>query len=261
MRKIVFLLLSILLLLTLLAGSIVCTDTGLLLIKKTVNSVCGEFLTIRSVKGKLAGEWSLQDLKVDLEGVAVSVGEMECSWRPGKLFSGEFDFAKLSVRDSRVTLKSGVEEVSSDSPLVLPKLFLPFVFVVNEVSIKNLSLVADGGSEIVRIENGGFELNWQGYQVGLNDFFLEASEFGFKSHGFLDTRHGWSLDLAGGYRFSMAGVNNLAGTYSIKGSLDNLAVDLGLYHPAAVRARGTVINLLDDLQWKVAVNGTDVDLS
>lgn len=261
MRKIVFLLLSILLPLILFAGTIVCTDTGLLLIKKTANSVFSEFLTIGSVKGKLAGEWSLQGFEVDLEDVAVSVGEMECSWRPVKLFSGEFDFAKLAFRDSKVTLKSGVEEVSSDSLLVLPKLFLPFVFVVHEVSVKNLSLVADGGSEIVRIENGGFELNWRGYEVGLNDFFLEASEFGFKSHGFLDTRHGWSLDLAGGYRFSMAGVNNLAGTYSIKGPLDNLVVDLGLHHPAAVRARGTVINLLDDLQWKVAVNGTDVDLS
>jgi hypothetical protein len=52
-----------------------------------VNNVCGKFLTIGSVKGKLAGEWSLQDLKVDLESVAVSVGEMECSWRPVKLFS------------------------------------------------------------------------------------------------------------------------------------------------------------------------------
>ncbi len=261
MRKTVFLLLSIFLLFILLAGLIVCTDTGLLVIKKTANRVCSEFLTIRSVKGKLAGEWSLRGLKVELEGVAVSVGEVECSLRPVKLFSGEFDFAKLAVRDTKVTFKSGAEEVSSDSPLVLPKLFLPFVFVVNEVSIKNLSLVADGGSEIVRIENGGFELNWQGYQVGLNDFFLEASEFGFKSHGFLDTRHGWSLDLAGGYRFSMGGVNNLAGTYSVKGPVDNLVVDLGLHHPAAVRANGTVINLLDDLHWEVVVNGTDVDLS
>ena len=261
MRKIVLLFLSIILLLTLLTGSIVCTEAGLLLIKKTVNSICSPFFTIENVKGKLAGDWSLHGLKLDVESVAVSVDEVEGSWRPVKLFAGEFDFAKLVLRDSEVTLRSGAEEVSSDSAVVLPKIFLPFVFVVNEVSIEKLSFLDDGGSEIVRIESGGFELNWQGYQVGLDDFFLEASEFGIKSHGFLDTSRGWSLDLAGAYRFSMAGVNNLAGTYSIKGPLNNLSVDLGLHYPAAVRARGTVINLPDDPQWNVTVDGKDVDLS
>jgi len=263
MKKTLFLSSVIFILFSALAGTIlVCTESGFILLKKTVNAAFSPFLSIGEVKGRLLDEWTVQGVRIDLDSVSVNVGEVKFSWHPLRLLKGELNIATITVRKGRVTLKSPSEEApaASDSSTVLPGLFLPFTFVAGNIVVEDLRIAGVDGDELVRIEKSGFTLDWQGSLLSLNGFFLDASDFGIKSHGYLDTDDDWRLDLMGGYRFSMGEVNNLAGTYSIRGPLNDLQIDLGLQHPAAVRAKGRVFNLLDEPRWQVAVGGKNVDL-
>jgi len=247
---------------------LVGTESGFVLMKNGINGICKSFITIENVKGRLLDRWSVQGIKIDTESVSVNVGEVEFRWHPSRLFSGELDISTVAVRKSRIILKDGGGkvkadsggEMSSNSPVMLPRLFLPFAFTVRNVVVEDLRITGNDGSELIRIMNSGFELGWQGSLLNLNGFFLDTPDFGIKSHGFFDTAGDKPLDLMGSYRFSMGGVNNLAGTYSISGLFDDLQVDLGLVHPAEVRAKGRVLNLLEDPQWQVTVNGENVDL-
>jgi translocation and assembly module TamB len=260
MRKLFVLFLSISVLFIVLTGFIISTETGLLLLKKSINKICDPFFTIGEAKGRLVDNWSLHNVKVEMETVSVEIAEIEWSWRPAKLLSGELDIARVMVRKSRVALKSSKQDVSPDSSLTMPEIFLPFVFVARDFGIENLTIVDSDGSELLQVESGGGSIEWRDSLISLKSFFLNAPEFGIKSHGSLDVGNDSRVDVLGNYRFSMGGVNNLAGTYSIKGLLNNLQVDLGLQYPAAVRAKGRVFNLLEDPHWQVTVNGRDVDL-
>jgi len=260
-RKIVFFALTALVIFFLTVGSIFYTERGLLLVKKIVNSVGSPFFTIENVKGKLAGDWSLQGLQIDVEGIALNVTSVEGRWRPGKLLRGELDLVELTIKDTRVTVKDGDEEVSASSVVVLPEVFLPFVFITEEVKIENLEIVDGNSSEIIRIDNAAFQLHIKGSQFNLSSLFIEGSDFGLTIHGSVDFNRDWNLDLLGGYQFSGAGYEHLAGTFSINGPLNNPVVQLGMYQPSAIRAGGTVHNLLGNPSWDVKVNGVDVDFA
>lgn len=260
MRKIVAIFLTIFFMFFLLSGVTLYTETGLILIKNTVNYFCSPFVKIENVRGELSGDWGLQGLEIDVNEAKVSVADVMCSWNPAGFFRGEFELLEITVKNSQVMLKTGAT-ASSESPVILPQIFLPFVFVIKELNIEELLIFEEDDGDIVKIEQAGFQMSWQGYQLVVNRLFLESSDFGLQMHGSLDTSHDWQLDLLGGYSFSGAGVNNLIGTYSLKGPLMNPQIDFGLRQPAAVRLTGTVKNLLEDPLLEATVTGRDVDLS
>ncbi len=258
MKKILILILSTVLLIGVFVWTLFYTETGLLLMKKTVNSIGGPFLTIGNVKGKLSGEWSLYDLELDISSVNINVGRVDCRLRPEKLLAGELGFVELSVKETKVIVK---DEVEADAPFVLPEVFLPFGFVIENVRIEDLSIVEEDGGEIILIERTGFHLRGESNQIHLSDFYLKGADFDLKLHGDIDFSYDWNLELLGEYRFSGAGFENLSGTFSIDGPLNNPSVQLGLHQPTTIRAVGSVTYLLEDPELKVTVTGSNVDLS
>jgi len=259
MRKTVFILLSIFLSFSLFLGFIFSTEKGLFFLKKTVNNFCQPFLSIAGVQGKLSSVWTLQGLEIDVNDVKVRVADVKCNWNPGKLLSGEFDLIEVAVRGTTIEIKKG-EAVTSTSVIILPKISLPFLIAIKEISIEDLSILAEDGEAIIQVEKAGFQVSWQDYQVVINEFFLKSGDLDLQMHGSLDTRNEWLLDFLGDYSFSGAGVNKLAGTYSFKGPLNSPQVNLGVHQPAAIRLTGTVKNLLDDPLLEATVTGKDVEL-
>ena len=262
MKKILVLVSVVTLLIAIVVGTILCTETGLLLLKKTANNLGTPFLTIGSVKGKLSGEWSLHKFELNLPSVAVSVDRVECHLRPAKLLEGELGLAELSVSGTKVMIRDKkVGDAPSDSPIVLPQLFLPFGFTIENITIEDLAIVGERGEEIFLVQRAGVHLRGKSHQLVLNSFFLETSDFDLTLHGSFDFGHDWNLALLGGYRFFGAGFENLSGTFSLNGPLNNPLVQLGLHQPAAIRAAGSITNLLEKPELKVTVHGENVVLS
>jgi len=261
MKKISILILTVVLLFVLLIWVVFCTETGLFLMKKTVNSIGSPFLTIGNVEGKLTGKWSLNDLALDLPGAAVSITRVDCRLRPSKLLDGELGFVELNIKKSKVILKDKAEEdLPSDSPIVLPEFFFPFGFAIENIEIEDLSIVEESGAEIILIEKTGFYLSGRGHQLNLNTFFLKSPDLDLTLHGSLDFSHDWILDFLGGYRFSGKDFEDFSGTFSLSGPLNNPQVELGLDQPAVIRASGSVTHLLENPQLDVTVIGRNVDL-
>jgi len=261
MRIILSLVLAVILLIAGFAGSIFYTEKGLLLVKEAVNSVGSPLITIGNVKGKLSGKWSLHDLELDIPGVTVSAARIDCRLFPEKLLAGELGIVELSVKGTTVIVRDKVEEdVPSGSPIVLPELFLPFGLAVENVRIEELSIVKEDGGTIILIERAGFDLSGKNHQLSLGSFFLKGSDFDLKLHGSLDFSHDWNIDLLGEYRFSAAGFENLSGTFSLNGPLDNPSVQFGLHQPTAIRAVGSISHLLEDPELKAMVTGNNVNL-
>ena len=262
MKKILILVSGVTLLIAIAVGTILCTETGLLLLKKTANKLGSPALTLGNVKGKLSSEWSLHKLELNFPGVAVSVDQVECLLRPAKLLAGELGFAELSVRGIKVMVKDKkVEDSQPDYPILLPKLFFPFGFTIEEITVEDLDIVTESGEDIFLVERAGVHLRGKSHQLLINSFFLETSDFDLTLHGSLDFNHDWNLALLGGYRFFGAGFENISGTFSLNGPLNSPLVQLGLHQPTAIRAAGSITNLLEKPELKLTVNGKNVVLS
>ncbi len=261
MRIILSLTLAVVLLIAGFAGSIFYTETGLLLIKMAANNIGSPFISIGSVKGKLSDNWSLHNLELDIPGVAVSVVRVDCRLRPEKLLAGELGIVDLSVKEAQVMLRDRAEASSPDSPVLLPELFIPFGFAIENVKVEGLSIVEEGGGEIILIEKGGFHLSGKNHHLSLRDFYIKGADFDLTLHGSLDFNQDWNIDLLGGYRFSGLEFENLSGTFSLNGPLDNPLVQLGLHQPAAIRVAGSITHLLDNPVLKATVTGNEVNLS
>jgi translocation and assembly module TamB len=261
MKKILILVLTVVLMIAIFVGTVFYTETGLFLVKKSVNSIGSPFITIGSVKGKLSARWSLHDLEMDSPGLTVNISRVDCRLRPEKLLAGELGFVELMVKESRVTVRDKEEDGSLDSPVVLPELFIPFGFAIENVQVEELNIVEEDGGEIILIEKAGFRLSGKNHQLSLRDFYLKGTDFDLTLHGSLDFSRGWNFDLLGEYRFSGLEFEELSGTFSLNGPLDNPSVELGLHQPAAIRAAGSITHLLEDPVLNATVTGNEVNLS
>ncbi len=236
------------------------TESGLILIQKSINRFGSSVVSIGQVEGSLFGNGTFKNIHFADVGMDVDVDRLEYSWQPGKLLEAEFNIAKISVTGVKVAIKDTPSDTPATSAFKLPVVLFPFPVVVGSFVVNKLSVV-DSHSELFVVDKCIASLQGNADQLTVNEFDLQGQDIGLRLHGNIEVKSEWTLNLLGNWRLAGFGFHPLTGTLSVSGPLKGPHLELGLNSPANIRVAGDFVNLLEQPEWTAKLEAKAVDLS
>ena len=239
------------------------TDRGFLQIRNMLNSFASPVLTIGRVQGKLAGNWSVEDVEVRLPDFSFLLNRIDCRWDSSGIFTGKLALASVSVDEGLLTVVDGEKQNSSPEAVAakLPELFLPFRLVVEKLEVNNFRIVDEGGKNIFFTKYLGLAFDWRGGLLNVKDLIFHGEGLELSLHGSLEPGPGWEMNFLGEYGFEAEGYSRFDGTFSLEGPLGDLQLHLGMKEPALIEVSGRLAGLPGKPLCRMKVQGTDVDFS
>lgn len=236
------------------------TESGLVVIQKSVNRFGGG-VSIGQVSGKLLGEWSLKRIQLLSADADIAVEQLEYSWRPASLLKAELNIAKLTVTGVDIVLKEDPDSTPDDESVQLPAELLPFSFLVESLAVKKLEIIDSDGESLLVIDSMLVNLEGNADRLTINEFDLQGPEIGLGLHGNIEVRKGWALELTGNWRLAGFGFQPMTGSLLATGPLSDPQVELGVHSPASIQIVADLVDLLDKPEWTAGLEAKDVDLS
>ncbi|NOR24405.1 MAG: hypothetical protein GQ542_08430, partial [Desulforhopalus sp.] len=236
------------------------TESGLVVIQKSVNRFAGG-VSIGQVGGKLLGEWSLKKIQLLTTDADISVEQFEYSWRPASLLKAELNIANLTITGVDVVLKDESESTPDGDSVQLPAELLPFSFLVESLVVKKLEIIDIDGESLFVVDSMLVNLEGNADRLTINEFDLQGPEIGLGLHGNIEVRKGWELEFSGNWRLAGFGFQPMAGALSATGPLSDPHVELGVHSPATIQIVADLVDLLEKPEWTAGLEAKDADLS
>ncbi len=258
MKKAAFLLASFFLLLLVGFIFLFTTESGLIVVQKTVNRFGGGTVSIAEVEGSVFGDMRLKDVRLLGTEVDIDVQQVDVSWQPGHLFQAKLAIAKILVNGVKIMIKD--TPVNQDA-VVLPAVVLPFTVLVDSLVVNRIAVVDSKGQDLFAINNLTASLSGNSERIAVEAFSLQGPEIGLAVHGNIEVQKNWHLDLLGNWHLAGFGFYPVAGTFSTSGPLTNPHVEIGIHSPGSIRVKGDFVDLLNSPRWTATLTAKDVDLS
>lgn len=147
-------------------------------------------LQVENFSGRLAGQWSAEQLTWQRGDERVEVSAAEFAWSPYCLLRLTLCIERLHVGQISLTLAPSGED--SDEPLSLPELHLPVVLRLGEVRIGRLLL--DGDEQLRGLQ---LAAQWRADGLQIDNLSLQRGDLALDLHGRLDPRGDWPLSAEG----------------------------------------------------------------
>ncbi len=237
------------------------TESGLLLLQKSINRFAAGTVFIEQVEGRLSGSGSLINLRFVSGAADISVQRLEYSWQPGSLFRSELNIAEIVMAGVDIAFKNGQAEAPDNNVTQLPGFVLPVAVLIDSLVVDKLAIRDSEGGELFVVDRLSVGLAYNDVQITVTAFDLQDPDIGLVLHGGIDVRRNWSLNLLGNWRLAGFGFHPMAGTFSATGPLTDPHLELGVEHPGDIRVKAKLVNLLQQPQWSAQLEADDVDLS
>ncbi len=217
--------------------------------------------------------WRLGKVQVHIDQqVDVALDELVFAWSPLALLQKRLVLHKIAIQGLNVRLNgSGTEEEEKkDSPVTMPKIWLPVAIELEELHlldgqilfseqgkplIINEVILQASTQNIQNIQNQTREQAGAAQQATLLDIQrikLDLRDYGVDLQGQVAFHDAWPLDLKGTWQVADPGINDLEGRVDAQGDLDELDLMLTLVAPAEVTLEGKITEILNDLKWQAA---------
>lgn len=242
------------------------TESGLVIIQKSINRFSGGMVSIGEVSGRLADELSLKDIRLPGVDVDISVQQVELSWHPERLFKAELGIAKVVLTGMDIVVKDGRQSHSGSAvvqrpAIQLPAVLLPFPVVIEDFAVNKIAIFASDGEQLFQIDRFTASLAANAERLHISEFDVQGPDIWLALHGNIEVRENWALNLLGNWHLAGFGFYPMVGTFSVTGPLNNPHVEIGIHSPGSIRVKGDLVNLLQRPEWTAQLEAKDVDLS
>ena len=212
-----------------------------------VESMSGGAVKIGAVHGRLAGPFTLEDLRVTLPNVVIEAKRTRIDWQPLALLAGRLHVTSLHGFRVRIAMRPS----HAPSRGLPRKLDLPLRIVIDEARLTQLTL--RGPKDSVRLERLAFALHADDNRVALDK--LEAHGPLVALDGRLQVRpHGnWPVDTSLSVLLRPRGYPALSGHTRLTG---NLRGALQLIQTLDTPFRARLATRITGLLTKPSVRGT-----
>lgn len=238
---------------------------GTRLIQKTVNTLSSGLVFVERAEGRLLAGWSLEGIEIQTPGVDISLASLEGDWQPAMLFLGKLQVESFKALHLVIHLKDEGTEAPQNSAqqesFSPPAFLLPIAVNFRKILLEDVSIVTTSGAKQTIVDKMETRFDGWGGLLSFSDFLLKGPDYDLAFHGSVDVLHEYNLDLGGQLSFKGFGFQQLHGTFSFAGPLDNPQIHLGVSHPGDITIDGKVDNLLGAVEWSAILNARDVDLS
>ena len=73
-------------------------------------------LNVGSASGRLADEWKVEDVALEIPAAHITIDRLSVGWRPAELFQRKLYIGDISLQGLSVTLKPGTDDVPTAVP-------------------------------------------------------------------------------------------------------------------------------------------------
>ncbi|MEN8205815.1 MAG: translocation/assembly module TamB domain-containing protein [Pseudomonadota bacterium] len=249
-KRIFTLLLVFVLLLGGLVFFVIGTESGLQVVGQMLESQLGEGLHIGRLGGRLATDFEVEDLRVQVNDDVYTVRHLQLNWSPRALTSGEIRINRLTAESVTISIAASAEPADNDFSLDVD---LPVDITLAESAIR--SLVIDGlTEEMIIIEQVGLSARAANQQLDIHTLQLTADSYqaglagivGLQPDKDSDLQLEWHVQIPGETAFVTTGQANITGLlhdYRLQGQSDLSGDKIPAGH-LQFSAKGTLDGLL-----------------
>ena len=252
---------GLLLLLAVLAGYLVSSESGLQLLWGQLVSATGERLTARRVEGRLIGTVHLDGVSFTSDNLRLEAGKLTLDWVPMGLLHGMLQIDRLDVRGLHYE-KFGTESGTAEDAPVLPDRFaLPLRIRLAALDIRDAAIItAPGGAPLVirHVRLGG---EFHGTQLRLDAVSLQMPDFAMQGRGGMQTSGVYPVEGEIDWQASPENYAGLQAHTRLGGSLQHLRLEFGLDAPYAASAVIELDRPLSELSLDASLTLEDTDLA
>lgn len=241
--------------------ALVGTQWGLRIAVHVVSSLSGGSISVGSVSGRIATKYELGDIRVATSGITVDIDSFTWSWKPLSLFKGNFEVLRCATNTVTVRLSPSPEEADerADS-LALPLVVPPLHIILHDFSLRDVKILGSSGNIAFQIDSFDTSLEIVSHRLVVNQFKLAGPKVGMDFHGSFAFENDHNLDVMGHWNLVGYGFHPSKGTFSLRGPLNSLGVNVALNDPGEIRVTGVVTNLMDKPTWTADVDARNVNL-
>ncbi|MGB5833308.1 MAG: translocation/assembly module TamB, partial [Thiohalocapsa sp.] len=254
--------LQFLILILLLLGFVLGTQTGLRVAIAVAEDWAPGVIEVASVEGRILGELRVQDLKLNLPGLTLGLGQFHLDWSPSSLFGGTLEIGELEASDVDIVAAPSPEK--EPEPFALPQIELPIGIDIGRLLIERLSFNQTGAppASAIRLERAELSVMAQGDRLDLRrlDARMAQPDAAAQASGSARLTGDYPLDLDLSWRFNQAPSLNLNGEGKIDGDLANLLITHRITGSADLQLQARVTNVLDAPSWDGSIQVDDVRL-
>ncbi len=254
----------VLLVAVLLLGFVLGTQTGLRMAVAVAEELAPERIRVGRVEGRVLGELTLGDLRLELPSLSLALGRLHLDWQPGALLTGRLRIADLSAADIDIVAVPAEPDKPPPEPFALPEIRLPIALDIDRVLVERLSFRQAGAPEAsaVRLTRAELSATAVSDRVELRRLAAELAqpEATATVTGGVRLTGDYPLDLALDWRFQQPPGLALTGTGSVGGTLAALQVHHRVDGAVALTLDASVHDLLSGPSWQGELHLERLDL-
>jgi len=238
--------------LLLLLGFLVGTETGLRVALWPVQKFAPELLTVNSIDGRLLGPLNIAGLSLNTHAASVNVDSLALRWSPGKLLRRDISVQSLAIDGVQVKL-SLTQPLQEDEPPAEPfslpeKLGLPISAHISELSVNDISIITTPDAEVQRIEHTLLQLNYDRHSDALDATAdIESPLLGAQLSITANAKDSYPIDGQINWVARLPDMAHIEGVTTINGGADRIQITQKLATPYELNASVTLSDLLESL--------------
>ncbi|EGV20400.1 translocation/assembly module TamB domain-containing protein [Thiocapsa marina] len=260
LRLIVGLLVSFTLVLVLMLGLVLGTQTGLRFAIGVVDELAPGVLSVERVEGRITGRLTLDRLAITVADFEMRAGSIGLNWSPVAALRGDLPIQVLRIHDLDLVLPPSPEE---PKPLVLPDIALPLRIELHEAQIERLRLFKHGEAEpFFVIEDAILSASLRGSALDVTrlEVVLPNPRLAARAFGRVELSGDYPLDLDLDWEMTQAPAIALQGSAQLTGDLASLQVRHRLSGSAQADLDVRVDDPLGEPAWDGRLEILGVDL-
>jgi translocation and assembly module TamB len=252
---------QVLLLVPVLLGLILGTQTGLKTALAMAQDLAPGMIRIGEVEGRVLGRLRLRDLEIRLPDLDLDLGGLDLDWRPWEAIAGTLSIRELRIQDLDLTMTPKEEEPSK--PLSLPDVALPLGIEIGEILVERLRVFQRGvDAPVFRLDRAVLAAGLREGQLALRRLELDLPEprLSARASGEARLQDRYPLGLELNWELALPPAARLAGQGRIGGDLARLIIDHEVSGSARVRLAAEVTEVLEALSWtgEIELQGVEV---
>jgi translocation and assembly module TamB len=255
---------QLLLLLLLLVGFVLGTQTGLRTAIGIAEEFAPEMISVGRAEGRVLGELSIADLTLDLPGLALRLGSLHLDWQPGALLTGKLRVTDLAIADVDVVVEPSDEPPPPKEPAELPEIKLPIGIDIERVLVERLSFSQAGAppESAIRLTRAELSATALADAVDLRRLMVEMAqpEATANATGNATLSGDYPLNLDLDWRFSQPPALVVEGDGTVSGTLAELLVEHRVSGIAELTLDATLSDVLEEPAWTAEILLEQVDL-
>lgn len=230
----------------------VFTPAGLKLFSKST-LFFEEYVSLESVEGSLADEFTLHGLSIRTETVDVNIDQFHFQWQPWKLFYRSLQIGDLFIKGVSLNFKESKAQQSSVSEqIVLPEFILPIGLIIKRCRLENVQFV-DHFETWWKINYLDLSAHTEKSTYFIDSLIFDSPQARFELEGSIASTEDWPVAVRGTWQLTFEGYNEMGGDLSASGKLEKLEASISANRPVTLNVQGVLADLLNDASWVASI--------